>query len=416
MNKMELQNDGTYTARIDRQTKGGSDDPRNKNRRLERQMVINVALGGEHLLGNKVEMDWGGSFSRASEFRPEERYLNMRIKKTGATQDLTDTRFPVVNTVGEELDKFKLDTLSESEQMTYENEWGAKLNFRLPMSIIADRKGRLRFGTKLRIKEKDRSNNYFKYEPINNNITFANIEKDVWEDPKFLNGKGYKPGTFGADTYLGALDLNNPTLFKKEDVLEEYWTSNYNAKENIYSGFVRWDQNITDKLLIITGLRIEHTTIDYIGRTLIEGKKGANIEDRNSYTNFFPNFTLRYEPNKKTTLRAAYSTSVARPNYYWLVPYMNISTSDQNISLGNSNLKSTYAHNIDLIATYYPGNVASLSAGLFYKRLNNFIYSFATQAYMKDDFAKEYPERNNPIEAGEKWKYSTYRNGQSVDV
>lgn len=416
MSKMELQDDGTYAGRIDRQTKGGIDNARNRNRRLEDQRVLDLSLGGEHLLGSKVEMNWGASFARASEHRPNERYYNMRQKKVTFAQDLTDTRYPKVTAQNEALDKFKLDEISESEQMTYENEWGAKLNLRFPLSVVPDQKGRLRIGTKLRLKEKDRDNIYYLYEPTGDAPTFAEMDQVEWNDPKFLNGKGYVPGTFVSPAYLGGLDLNNASLFDREAVLSEYWTANYNAKENIYAGYFRWDQNITNNFLIITGLRVEHTTIDYLGHTLLEDEKGADVQDENSYTNFFPNITFKYEPNKKTVLRAAYSTSIARPNYYWLVPYMNISNADHNISLGNADLKSTYAHNIDLIASYYPGNVSSLSAGLFYKRLNDFIYTYATSSFTRADFAKLYPDRHNPIPEGEEWDYKTHHNGNSVDV
>lgn len=340
----------------------------------------------------------------------------MRQKKATFSQDLTDTRYPKVTATNESIDSFGLDEIAETEQMTYENEWGAKLNFRIPLTVIEDQKGRLRVGAKLRLKEKDRDNIYYEYEPTGDFPTFAQMPHDVWNDSKFLNGKGYTPGTFASHTYLGSMDLNNATKFTKEPLLEEFWTANYNAKENIYSGYLRWDQNITKEFLIITGLRVEHTNINYLGHTLLEDKKGPDVQESNSYTNLFPNLTLKYEPNKKTVLRAAYSTSIARPNYYWLVPYMNISTSDRNISLGNSDLKSTYAHNVDLIATYYPGNVASLSGGLFYKRLNDFIYTYSTSNFTREDFARLYPERNNPIPAGDTWEYKTHHNGNTVDV
>ena len=416
MTKMKLESDGTYSGRIDRQTKGGIDNSRNRNRRLEDQRVYNIALGGEHLLGSKVEMNWGASYSRASEHRPHERYINMRQKKVTFEQDLSDTRYPKISAQNESMDKFGLDTLSESEQMTYENEWGAKLNFRFPLSVIPEQKGRLRIGAKLRLKEKDRDNIYYEYEPKGAFPDFPQMDLVEWNDAKFLNSKGYVPGQFPSKAYLGGLDLGNSQKFDREAILSEYWTANYNAKENIYAAYLRWDQNITKKLVIITGLRIEHTAIDYLGHTLIEDEKGEDVKDKNSYTNFFPNLTLKYEPNKKTVLRAAYSTSIARPNYYWLVPYMNISNADHNISLGNSDLKSTYAHNVDLIASYYPGNVASLSAGLFYKRLNDFIYTYATSSFTNSDFAKLYPSRSNPIPVGEEWDYKTHHNGESVDI
>lgn len=59
------------------QTKAGSDD--NKNARLERQQTMDFTLDGEHLLG-PVKLDWAGSYSRATEDRPNERYAAVQYK------------------------------------------------------------------------------------------------------------------------------------------------------------------------------------------------------------------------------------------------------------------------------------------------------------------------------------------------
>lgn len=400
----------------DRQTKGGIDNNRNRNRRLEDQRVINVALGGEHLLGSIVEMDWSGSFSRASEHRPHERYLNYQAKKLAVTENLSDGIYPRVDAPEVKIGDFKLKEISESEQYTNEDEWSGKLNFRIPFSIVNDQKGRLRFGTKVNFKAKKRDNDFYEYAPIEEFGRLDAIENITWADKNFLNGKGYVPGTFGSHKLLGSLDLQNSKLFEKSEVLEEFWTANYSAKESVYSGYLRWDQNLSNKLLMILGLRVEHTSIDYIGHTLIDDEKGKDIQNTNKYTNLFPNLTLRYEPIEKLVLRGAFSTSIARPNYYWLVPYTMIVSDDAQIATGNSKLKSTYAYNFDLIGSYYSGNVGHFSLGLFYKRLNDFIYTYATKTYTTADFAREFPTLNNPIPDGEKWRYKTHRNGDNVDL
>ncbi|MDN4753104.1 TonB-dependent receptor [Porphyromonadaceae bacterium W3.11] len=416
MNKMKPIGGGLFEGRIDRETKGGIDSNRNKNRRLEDQRIYDITLGGEHLLGSNVELDWKGSYSRASEHRPNERYFVMRAKDVIAGQDLSDGVYPKLIDISANLDDFKSKTISEEEQMTYENQYGAAANFRVPLSIIDQQKGRLRLGAKLSIKNKDRNNSYNEYEPIEGDLKFANLKQVNWDDTKFLNSKGYTPGAFVSNKYLGGMDLNNSSKYEREDVLEEYWTKNYEATENIYAAYLRWDQNINEDLLIIAGLRMEHTTVKYLGHTLIDDEKGPDQEDTYNYTNFFPNLTFRYQPMKPLVLRAAYSTSIARPNYYWLVPYLNIGTSDTKIQSGNAELKSTYAHNFDIIASYYPGNVGSFSVGLFYKKMNDFIYKYRTKGYTKESFAEEFPQMSNPIPDGERWEYSTYRNGSKVDL
>lgn len=59
------------------QTKAGSSD--NKNARLELQQTMDYTLDGEHYFGN-LKIDWAGSFSRATEERPNERYASYKLK------------------------------------------------------------------------------------------------------------------------------------------------------------------------------------------------------------------------------------------------------------------------------------------------------------------------------------------------
>lgn len=36
----------------------------------------NYSIVGNHVIGSKLEMDWGASYSKAEEQRPEERYIS----------------------------------------------------------------------------------------------------------------------------------------------------------------------------------------------------------------------------------------------------------------------------------------------------------------------------------------------------
>lgn len=407
-----------YKGELDRQVKGGINNRRNKNRRLEDQRVLSLGANGEHLLASWLEMQWSGSFARASEDRPNERYMTYKSKEHTFSQDLSNGIFPKITTLDETDKGYKFDELVEEKRHTHEDEYTAKLQFRTPLSVIKHQKGRLRFGTKLRFKEKVRDNNYFEYKYLGdkNDFLLGTIQTNTYDDKRFLGGRGYVPGLFPSREFLGQLPLSDATLYTPEDELSEYYAGNYNAREDIYAAFLRWDQNITKAFVIIAGVRMEHTKINYLGHTLIDDEKGDDVRDRNSYTDWFPNMTLKYQPSRKFTLRGAFSTSIARPNYYWLVPYTLVNSDDKEVGTGNAHLKSTYAYNFDLIASYYPANISQLSLGLFYKRLNNFIYKYATKTYSHDEFARDYPHMTNPVADGDMWRFSQHRNGDNVDL
>src|SRR5690606_33131245 len=118
---------------------------------------------------------------------------------------------------------------------------------------------------------------------------------------------------------------------------DEYLTANYMAKERIYAGYVRWDQDFNDKLAMILGARIEHTKIDYTGNYVMDEEELLNeINNKNAYTNLLPSLSFKYKASPSTIVRAAFTTALARPNYYALAPYVSVvGGEDRLVTAGN---------------------------------------------------------------------------------
>src|SRR5690554_2271910 len=413
---IELQDDGTYMGSIRRETKGGIDNNRNKNTRLEDQRVFNTSLKGQHLISSKLDMDWALSYSKASEERPNERYIDFQQKDVLMMQDLSNPNLPLVSAVnGENPADFKLRKITENYNYTEESELGFKLNFRTPLSVIEGQKGRLRFGGRLRIKDKNRENNFFSYESIDGIGNLNEVPNQFFSGNGFNPGSKYAPGYFAQESYLGNLDLKNPALFDEIDEPSEYLALNYEAKENIVAGYIRWDQDITDKTSVIIGARIENTSIEYTGNYVLEEEELAGkLENSNSYTNILPGVTVKHNFTKDFILRGAITTGLARPNYYQLAPFVSATVEDAEIEAGNPNLKPTYATNFDLMIENYFENIGIVSAGVFYKKLNNFIYTYRNGQFTNQDFSDNFSGISNPIPAGERWEFTQARNGESV--
>jgi TonB-dependent receptor len=410
-----------FEGDVRRQTKGGIDNKKNKNARLERQKVQNYSIGGEHLLSSKLDMDWSINYAQASEDRPNERYIEFQNRGLDFDMNLNNTRFPLITGIGDNsAEDFEFRTLSENNDYTEESELGAKINFRVPFSIIENQKGRIRFGARLRIKDKFRNNKFFEYEPI---VDFGNLntlQTSFYGGENWQAGSQYVPGTFASNSFLGNLDLNNAALFNKEDIPSEYLALNYKAKENIYAGYVRFDQDFNDKLSMIAGLRLENTFIDYTAN-YIEDEEDlvGEINNTNSYTNVLPSIAFKYNSEKNWVYRAAFTTSIARPNYYALSPFLSVIPDDDSaIEAGNPNLKATYAYNFDLMLEKYYKSVGLLSGGVFYKKLNDFIYTYRDNQYTNAKFSQDFPNLLNPIPTVNpgNWSLTQQRNGENVSV
>lgn len=246
------------------QTKAGADDT--KGARLERQQTMDFTLDGEHNFGN-LKLDWTSSYSRATEDRPNERYIGLKLKggsdmnfgesfvDVGMRQPYSILSIPAFDEA-----KWKLDELCNSDQSIKENEIKERINFTLPLS-----KGlygnSLKFGYKYTRKDKERNTEYYDYTDAEDKYIpdwKTNITYKIRDG--FMPGSQYPIGTqFVSKDYMGGIDFNKAD---GAEVLEEE-AGNYEATEQIHAGYLRLDQKLGKRLDATIGLRIEkHTSED----------------------------------------------------------------------------------------------------------------------------------------------------------
>ncbi|MFC3417848.1 TonB-dependent receptor [Algoriphagus hitonicola] len=368
-------------GRVEFETKGGLDSDRIKSARLEDQRVYNITGGGKHLF-NSLQMNWSVTYARASEERPQERYTSFRSSGQNVRLDVSNPRFPLA-ILSESADNLGIEFngLSEQNEFTFDQDLNARLDFKLPYS----QKGILNFGLRYRGKNKERDNNFFEYEPVNLESfgqTIGELPNRNYSDPNYLAGSQYAVGTFIDPDFLGGLDLGNGSLFEENDLPEEYAPGNYLAQENITGAYVMADHQLNEKISAIAGLRMEHTAIDYTGNIFdLDNETISSATGDQSYTNFMPGLHFKYDPSSNTVLRFAWTNTIARPNYYDLVPYAAFSQEDEELERGNPNLKAATAMNFDFMAERYYNNLGLLSFGAFYKDIDDFVYTITTQGY-----------------------------------
>ncbi len=406
-----------FSGRINQQTKGGISNDLNDGSRLERQIMQNYSVNGDHVIGSKLELNWGVSYSKAEEQRPNERYISYEAKNATFDKNFDSTEEPLYHeTSNLALNKYSFDELTEQNGITYEEEMTGKLNFRIPFSLISEQKGRLRFGGKARLKFKKRDNDFFSYEPTGDFMKTLNLTGLTYLDGKYNPSSKYVPGYFTDHNYLGNINLHSAN-FEESSQPSEFLFANYTANEKIYAGYVRWDQNFSENLSLIAGVRMENTQTDYTGNVVEDEEDLSGTRQiKNDYTNWLPSVALKYTPLQNLVLRAAYSTALARPSYFKLSPYVSIIPDDRDISAGNPNLKASYAHNYDLMGEYYFKSVGIISLGVFFKKINDFIYDYRDQNFTREKFAQQFPDLPNTLEEGQNYTLLLPQNGESVNV
>ncbi len=371
-----------YQAEIRRQTKGGIDNNRNKNTRLEDQRVQNYALNGNHIIG-KAELDWMGSFSKASEERLNERYIEYRNKDVEIISNLSNPEFPFFsprNIVDVNPSEFDLKEITEENQYTDEKDYNFYVNLKFPTKIFG-KGGFVKLGSKLRFKNKERSNNFYEYEDETGVFDVFSDQTLVDQtDSDFLAGSRYAAGLFVDPMFLGKLNLEDTNLFTKVDVPSEYARANFKVKEDVIASYLMIDEKLSDKLSLLAGLRLENTNIEATGNQ-IEGEENilGTITKKSNYTNVLPGVHFKYNASNNAILRFAWTNTLARPNYADLVPSVDVVTDDEEVFLGNPGLNATTSMGFDLMAEHYFKNIGIISGGVFQKNIKDFVYTFQTE-------------------------------------
>ncbi len=377
------QEDGTYTAYLRRQTKGGV--PGIKNARLERQQTSDISLKGTHNFGI-FSAEWFGDYATASEKRPNERYIGFESDEDNPivfNVDLSDEREPLFSPKDPSLmalnpsNFIKLDELTESFESIKEREFKAGLNLKWVLAK-GDFGNELRAGYKYQNKYKHKDKIFYDVEPLNGDFNQVSMSAGNLYDAtrnKFYAGD-YRLGDFVSKQYLGSLNFNDPTQFSLErNYLEE--VGNYSGREIINAAYLRFDQKLGNKVLLIAGLRMERTSLNYSGFTVnVDADDNINIaavKRKTNNNNFLPSVLLKVTPVKDLVLRASFTTTIARPKFSQLVPGDVLNFSDEEFTQGNPDIQNTVSNNVDLMVEYYFPSVGLISAGIYYKQIKDFI-------------------------------------------
>lgn len=154
----------------------------------------------------------------------------------------------------------------------------------------------------------------------------------------------------------------------------------YTSREDIYAAYLmgraegtRWD--------LTAGLRVDHTKIESDNYELVELEGEDPVYNRiigkADYTSVLPRVQFNYRPDSENVLRAAWFTSIARPEPLYMSGALEIAEEDGevDVTIGNPGLKPAYAHNLDFSFEHYTGSTGVMSVGVYAKRIENFIFS-----------------------------------------
>lgn len=165
----------------------------------------------------------------------------------------------------------------------------------------------------------------------------------------------------------------------------------FQSDEDILAAYAMFNFDF-DQLDVIAGVRFEGTDFTTQGHkvelivddtTDSEQVSITPWQQSKEYDHWLPSINVRYQHSEKLISRFAATQTIARPSFSDSAAFQLIESEttldDDQISterkaeVGNPNLDPYKSNNLDLALEYYPTRVGVLSAGLFYKDIDNFI-------------------------------------------
>lgn len=281
----------------------------------------NHQVNGKHYFGKQWDLNWSGSYSKTSSDEPDRRQV-MFIRED---------------------DQIKLFKLNRQETMRYfgslnEDEWVGDLT----ASYRFSDNNKLQAGFTYKDKNRDYMGTRFYYNLNKLNPTIT----DIYDTDSFLNMENVENGSI--------------TIDRKKQPKDSYTAGN-----SIYAGYIATEYYPVAPLLVNLGVRYEISKqwVDYY----TDGGKAERSELNKN--DLFPSLNMKYQMNKKNSLRFAFSRTVTRPSFIEMAPFLYQESYGSAQIRGNADLQNGYNYNIDLRYELFEKNGDMLSITAYYKHL-----------------------------------------------
>ena len=372
VDNLVLRADGTYTGR-------GSILVR---RRQEDDNTKSVSGGGSFKIGDTT-LDIAGAYASAVKDDPLRSEFTFRTASSTAitgTYDLTQSPYGFAFATPFNTTNFVFNTVNYDKRHAQEDLWQIRADYTIPLAVGDN--STIKIGGKYLNRHKVNDRNFSQFGLRSGQVFTATTGAFTGSTDLFEGRYAFGP-RIDYDVAQAFLTANPNVLTQSASNLtssvNNSLVNDYNVREKITAGYAMATLRF-GALTLIPGVRIERTQ-DATAAKLITATstatQGFNSFSNRSYTNVFPGLNAKFNATDNLVIRGAITTSLGRPNYPDLSPFVSVdaTTSPVTVTRGNPDIRSYRALNLDATAEYYLGKDGTLSVGLFYKKIDNPIYS-----------------------------------------
>jgi hypothetical protein len=184
-----------------------------------------------------------------------------------------------------------------------------------------------------------------------NNQYNANTKIDLWSVMVDYE-KRFKKLTLSLGAKYSYITTGNQLAFynieDETQVLDTTKSNKFNYTEKVAAFYLIVNANLSDKISVNAGLRMESTSS--LG-VLESNITTLDSKVQRTYTDFFPNVSISYDDQKNSVLSASIGRRITRPNYQDLNPFES-RTSELSGWKGNPFLNPNYITNYQLTYSF----------------------------------------------------------------
>ncbi len=304
-------------------------------------------ITGDHLLrpGFEIRADWMVSFSQATLYKPDQRFFENTVDTNTVALGVQDSLFRMDGTEVGTPARYYRDIEEQNDEYA--------ANFTIPLGNIT------KFKTGFSVLQKERSHDDVIFQYGGNDL-FEAIGGD-WQ--AWIDSTGYRvAGSPSRPLYI----IDNRVTRGRGN------SKSYDGNQDITGIYALIELPLTDRLLLITGLRYEHTDmLAYNGWDPSKTGPGQYAEGSIDEEDWLPSANFIYRLTDFTNFRVVYGRTMARPTMREFAPYQNAEYGSGVEYAGNPELKRTLIDNWDLRAETFPRPGEVMAVSLFYKDLKN---------------------------------------------
>jgi TonB-dependent receptor len=360
------------------------------NSRIDRELrdrthierIGSLGITAQHLVGSATTLDYHLSGAYSDQFDPLTMTTTFRASRITFAPNVSATVIDPdniqANPLNDDVNSYNLQQQIRATNFANDRDIVGVVNVRRPLRAASSVASFLKFGAKVRDKHKGRDRNETTF-TTPSALRMTSFLENSFSLPPYLDGR------YDLRPYLSqALVSNIPNLAPGTTALNHQRDAeNFDGREVTTAVYAMAEIFAGSKVYVLPGIRYEYTSADFVGRDVRFAPNGTwlgsdPLEAKTSYGVPLPGVNLRYAATPDTNVRFAATRSLARPNYYDAVPYRAQDDNALTIALGTVDLRPTKSWNVDALAEHYFTSVGVVSAGVFYKRLEDYIYTYTT--------------------------------------